>query len=123
MPSVASKPPKPGFVKILFDQNTPAPLRHALPGHEIATAYEHGWHTLQNGELLAAAETAGYELLLTADQNLRYQQSLAGRRIAIAVLMSTDWRLIKLHIQYIAEAIEALAPGEYLEIPMPPLMA
>jgi hypothetical protein len=107
-------------VKILFDQNTPAPLRHALPGHEIATAYERGWHTLQNGELLAAAETDGFEALLTADQNLRYQQNLVGRRIAIAVLMSTDWRSIKPHTPYIATVIEALASGEYVEISLPP---
>ena len=75
-------------MKILFDQNVPAPLRQELPEHEVATAYEHGWHTLQNGELLVAAETDGFEVLLTADQNLRYQQNLIGRHIATAQGMS-----------------------------------
>ena len=106
-------------MKILFDQNTPAPLRQWLPGHEIATAFERGWHTLQNGELLAAAETDGFEVFLTADQNLRYQQNLTGRRIAVAVLMSTDWLLIKEHTPYIARVVEALAPGEIVEILLP----
>jgi hypothetical protein len=107
-------------VKILFDQNTPAPLRHALPGHEIATAYECGWQSLQNGELLSAAEAEGFAAFLTCDQNLRHQQNLAVRRIAIAVLMSTDWRLIRLHTDYVARVVAALAPSVYVEISFPP---
>lgn len=64
-------------MKILFDQGTPAPLRRQLTGHQIDTAYEQGWSTLSNGNLLRAAELAGYQLLITTDQNLRYQQKLA----------------------------------------------
>jgi hypothetical protein len=107
-------------VKILFDQNMPAPLRHALVGHDIATAYECGWHTLQNGELLSAAEAEGFEQLLTADQNLRYQQSLAGRHIAILVLMRTDWRLVRQYAEYVTAAVAAIVPGTYVELPFPP---
>ena len=70
-------------MRILFDQGTPVPLRTALSRHFVQTAYERGWHALSNGELLQAAETAGFDLLVTTDQNLRHQQNLADRRIAI----------------------------------------
>ena len=73
-------------MRVLFDQGTPAPLRQLLPGHEVATAYERGWSTLKNGELLAAAETQGFQVLVTTDTNLKYQQNLASRTIAIVVL-------------------------------------
>ncbi len=58
-------------MQIVFDQGTPVPLRLALTGHQIATAYELGWSTLKNGELLSAAESAGFDLLITTDRNLR----------------------------------------------------
>ncbi len=77
-------------MKILFDHGTPAPLRRQLPGHEIATAYEMGWAKLSNGDLLAAAEKA-FAVFITTDQNLRYQQNLGGRRLAILVLPTTSW--------------------------------
>lgn len=59
-------------MRILFDQGTPAPLRHLLRGHEVSTAYERGWSTLKNGELLVAAEDQGLEVLVTTDRNLKY---------------------------------------------------
>ena len=99
----------------------PAPLRHAPVGHDVATAYECGWHILQNGELLSAAEAGGFQLLLTADQNLRYQQNLAGRHIAILVMMSTDWRLVRQYTEYVAAAVATSVPGSYVELPFPPL--
>jgi hypothetical protein len=70
-------------MRILFDQGTPVPLRRHLQGHSVKTAYEEGWATLSNGDLLTAAETHGYDLLVTTDRNLRYQQNLRNRRIAI----------------------------------------
>ena len=73
-------------MRILFDQGTPAPLRHALAGHSVETAYERGWSNPSNGALLNAAEDASFDLFVTTDQNLRYQQDLAGRRLAILVL-------------------------------------
>ena len=82
-------------MRILFDQGTPVPLRHALPGHSVETAYERGWSNLCNGDLLTAAEGASFELFVTTDQNLRYQQNLAGRRIAILVLPTTRWPVIE----------------------------
>jgi len=71
-------------MKILFDQGTPVPLRTFLKGHEVETAYERKWAGLENGALLDAAHEAGFDILVTTDQNLQYQQNLATRRVAPA---------------------------------------
>ncbi len=105
-------------MKILFDQGVPAPLRSLLPGHSVETAFEQGWSDLKNGDLLDAAELAGFDVLVTTDQNLRYQQNLGGRRISIAVLLSTAWPRIRPRAADIAVAIEALVPGGYVEVPI-----
>lgn len=103
-------------MKILFDQGTPVPLRSHLGGHSIDTAYERGWSNLSNGDLLNAAEHDGYELLITTDQNLRYQQNLVGRQLAIVVLLSTSWPQIRLRVDDIQAAVAAINLGEYIEI-------
>jgi hypothetical protein len=102
-------------MKILFDQGTPAPLRHKLAGHAISTAYEMGWAKLENGDLLRAAEAA-FDAFITTDQNLRYQQNLAGRRLAILVLPTTSWPMIQLHLPKVTAAIDALHPGDFVEL-------
>jgi hypothetical protein len=107
-------------VKILFDQGTPVPLRRALSSHEVITAFEQGWNTLQNGELLSAAEAAGIAAIITTDRNLRYQQNLSDKALAIVVLMTTDWRLIGRHTDYVAKAVADLSPGAYVELQFPP---
>lgn len=76
-------------MRILFDQGTLVSLRNSLVGHTVATTFEMNWSTLENGELLAQAETAGFEVFLTTDQNLRYQQNLQNRQIAVVVLPTT----------------------------------
>lgn len=103
-------------MRILFDQGTPQPLRHQLTGHAVDTVYEQGWSTLKNGVLLATAEQAGYDLFVTTDQNLRYQQNLTGRRLAILVLRTTSWPTIRQHIGRIQSAVDAMSTGAYLEI-------
>ena len=103
-------------MKILFDQGTPVPLRGHLPGHEIDTAYELGWSQLQNGELLNATEQRGYEVLITTDRNLRHQQNLSGRELAILVLLSASWPRIQQRIDAIQAAVQAIAVGDYVEI-------
>lgn len=105
-------------MKILFDQGTPVPLRKLLPSHSIATAYELGWDRLKNGELLKAAEEAGYEILVTTDAGLQYQQNLAERKIAIVVLRSTSWPKIQRKIPEIIAAIESVSPHGYIEVPI-----
>lgn len=104
-------------MRILFDQGTPAPLRDHLSGHSVETAYEKGWSTLRNGELLAKAE-AGFDVLATTDRNLRYQQNLAERRIAILVLPTTSWPRLQRIAREIAAAVDSLKPGQYLEVPL-----
>ena len=99
-------------MRILFDQGTPVPLRASLAGHEVRTAFEMGWSDLDHGELLAAAETA-FDVLITTDQNLRFQQNLAGRRVAIVVLPTTSWPRILEHVAEVATALDGLRPGDY----------
>jgi predicted nuclease of predicted toxin-antitoxin system len=103
-------------MRILFDQNTPVPLRDALTGHAIETAYERGWSRLSNGDLLTAAIAEGFELLVTADQNLRFQQNVSARQLAIVVLPTTRWPEIEQHLPAIVSAIQSIRPGEYLEV-------
>jgi hypothetical protein len=106
-------------VKILFDQGTPAPLRRALGPHTVETANERGWSELQNGDLIAAAEAAGFEVFVTTDRNLKYQQNLTGRHLAIVVLLTTSWPRIRQALPVVAEAIDAAATGTYREVSVP----
>jgi len=103
-------------MRILFDQGTPVPLRRHLTDHSVDTAFERGWSDLQNGDLLDAAEEEGYELLITTDRNIKYQQNLSYRQLAILVLLSTSWPRIRLRIAEIAVAISGIGPGSYDEI-------
>ena len=107
-------------MKILFDQGTPVPLRRFLAdhSHSIDTAFERGWGTLENGQLLGAAETDDYEILITTDQNLRYQQNIQDRKIAIIVLKSTSWPRIQRHAETIAKIVAKTVAGDYREIPI-----
>jgi predicted nuclease of predicted toxin-antitoxin system len=107
-------------MKILFDQGTPVPLRRLLPEHTITTVAECGWATWQNGQLLAAAEEAQYEVFVTTDQNLRYQQPVTGRRLAIVVLTSTSWPKIQGHIATIRTVLAQTTVGSYQEIEITP---
>lgn len=103
-------------MRILFDQGTPVPLRESLTQHEVATAYERGWSTLKNGDLLDAAERAGFEVLVTTDKNLRYQQNLGVRRIALVVLTSTSWPRIQREIAAVLRAVSNASQGSYAEV-------
>ena len=103
-------------MKILFDQGTPAPLRRHLGGHSVDTAAEKGWSDLDNGDLIEQAEREGYDVLITTGQNMRHQQNLTGRRLAIAVLLSTAWPNIQIRIDAIRTALDEIRPGEFKEI-------
>ena len=80
------------------------------------TAFERGWSELRNSALLDRAEEDGYELLITTDQSLRYQQDLANRELAVMVLMSTAWPRIRLRATEIGTLINKIAPGDYKEV-------
>lgn len=95
------------------------PLRRALGTHAVETAYERGWSTLSNGQLLAAAEAEGFDVLVTTDTNLRYQQALAARRIAIVVLRTTSWPRIRAAIALVQDGIERVAMERYVEVEIP----
>ena len=104
---------------ILLDNNAPRGLVRALVGHSVIEARERGWATLKNGELLSVAEEAGFNLLVTADKNLRCQQSLAGRKIAIIVLSQQRWRLVRKRLVEIAAAVNSAREGGYAEVEIP----
>ena len=105
---------------ILFDHGTPKGIARALPGHTIISAQARGWDTLNNGALLNAAEEAAFDLLLTTDRRIRYQQNLAGRKLALVVLTgTTKWSRVRLHLERIAAVVNAAAPGSYTEIEIP----
>jgi hypothetical protein len=78
-----------------------------------------GIATMANGDLLAAAARAGFDVLLTADKNMRYQQNLTGRRIALVVLSTPQWPRVRLHMERIAAAVNAATPGSYTEVEIP----
>ena len=102
-------------MRVLFDQGTPVPLRHALAPHEVSTAFELGWSNLENGDLLREAE-GRFEVFVTTDQNLRYQQNLGGRRLAILVLPTTNWPEIQRHQSEVVVAVNSMQPGDYREL-------
>lgn len=106
-------------MRVLLDQGRPAPIRRSLEGHEVRTSREQGWSRFANGELLKAAEDAGFDVLLTTDQNMRYQQNLKGRKIAIVVLGKARWRLIKVGLAQVSVAVNAATPGSYAEVEIP----
>ena len=106
-------------MRILFDHSTPAPLRRHLPGHEVKEAFELGWERLSNGELLNAAEKDGFEILITADKNIRYQQNLTGRKIALIVIGNAQWPILRRHLSRVMEAADAATHGSYVEVDIP----
>jgi hypothetical protein len=105
---------------ILFDHGTPRGLARGLPGHTVIEAKARGWDRLSNGDLLNMAEEAAFDLLLTTDQRVRYQQNLTGRKIAIIALSgSTRWSRVRLPLERIAAAVNAATPGSYAEVEIP----
>ena len=106
-------------MRILFDHGTPRGISRFLSGHTVTQARQRGWDTLSNGDLLAEAERAGFDVFVTADKNIQYQQNLSGRKIAVVVLSTPQWPLVRLHADKIAAAVHAAAPGSYLEVRIP----
>ena len=101
-------------MKIILDESAPQKLRLLIDArHTVVTTWYQGWSGLKNGALLNAAEAAGYELFITADQELTYQQNMSGRQIALVVLSTNNWRLVKAHIADITAAIDKAIPGSF----------
>jgi hypothetical protein len=106
-------------VLILLDNNVPRGLARALAAHTVSEAREHGWATLKNGDLLSVAEEARFEVLVTSDKNIRHQQNLKDRKIALVVLTQGRWALVRRRLAEIAAAVSAAAPGSYTEVVIP----
>jgi hypothetical protein len=106
-------------MRVLFDNGTPKPIARSLTGHEITYARKVGWHEFENGKLIRIAEEAGYDVLLSTDKNIRYQQSLAGRRISLVILGNSQWPRVRLHLVRIAAAVNEATPGSYAEVEIP----
>jgi hypothetical protein len=104
---------------ILFDHGTPRSIARWLHGHIVVEAIERGWDRLANGALLEAAEEAGFDLLLSTDKNIRYQQNLKGRRIAIVILGNSQRPAVHRHIDRVIAAVNSATPGSYTEVDIP----
>ena len=104
---------------ILFDHGTPAPLAAFLKDHTVKKTKDLGWDTLTNGELLRAAEEAGFEIFLTTDKNIRYQQNLAERAIAIVVLGNSRWPVVKRFVDRVVGALSGTKRASYIEVEIP----
>ncbi|MEP6714861.1 MAG: hypothetical protein ABJC09_04765 [Terriglobia bacterium] len=101
---------------VLLDNNVPRGLARALSGHTVIEARERGWATLKNGDLIGSAERAGFHVLVTADKNIRYQQNLETRQIAIVVLTQLRWQLVCRKLPEIAAAVEQSQRGSFAEV-------
>jgi hypothetical protein len=108
-------------VKVLFDMNTPAPLALSLERHQVIRAGEVGWQSFENGALLDAAEQAGFDVLVTCDQNIRYQQNFEGRHLAVVVLSTNHWPSLKPVAGRIATAIDFAKHGQIVRVEIPVL--
>ena len=110
-------------MRIVFDKNVPIGVRHFLSKHEVRTFVEMNWHPqLENGELLKVAEASGLDVMVTADQNIRYQQNLTGRKLSLVVLGSNIWPVVRDHGASISEKVDVSTPGscQFIEMPLPP---
>jgi hypothetical protein len=109
-------------LRIPFDKNVPVGVRRFLPDHDVHTVVQMPWpDRLESGELVTMAEQAGFDVLVTSDQNIRHQQNLPGRKLALAVLGSDIWPAVRLHSAAIAARVDAATPGgyEFIEIRLP----
>jgi hypothetical protein len=104
---------------VLFDHGTPRGIAQALRGHTVKEAKSEGWDTLSNGELLKAAEEAGFDVLLTTDTNLPYQQNLEGRKLAIVILSKNRWTLVRPVMQQIVNPVSSAKPGTFTTVNIP----
>ena len=100
-------------MRVLLDEDLPHKLRLAILNHDVSTVAYVGWSGLQNGDLLRVAEEAGFEVFLTADKKLSYQQNLTGRALAIVVLSTLDWEIMKPHLSRIVAAVNVAVPGSF----------
>jgi predicted nuclease of predicted toxin-antitoxin system len=103
-------------VKILVDTNTPATLARSLSGHQVTRTGELGWQSLANGALLDAAEKAGFDVLVTCDQNVRYQQNFTDRKLAVVILSTNHWPTLRPVAARIASVVDFMQRGQVTNV-------
>ena len=103
-------------MRILLDHSTPRPIKNSLPGHETDTAAEKGWQTLHNGELLDRAEADGYELFITADRQIPFQQNFSQRNISVLILPTNSWPTLRQHLDEVNRAVNVAARSQISEL-------
>lgn len=106
----------PAALRVLLDEHLPHRLRKNLGSHDVFTVDYMGWAGLKNGALLRIAEAEGFDVFLTGDKNLAYQQNFAGRRMAIITLSAIDYDILKPNLSLIIAAIDSAAPGSFMAI-------
>jgi hypothetical protein len=106
-------------MRILLDECVPIQVRNALVGHQVSTTQKMGWGGISNGELLQHAEQDGFDLFIVADKNLRYQQNLTGRKLAILELWTNHRPTLEKHLDKIRVAAEGVAGGAYVVLENP----
>ena len=99
-------------MKIILDENVPQPLRQFFPGHTVTTVQLEGWAGTENGKLIALVD-GKFDILILADKNLRYQQDLTSKTIALVELPTNRWPVLKQGAQRIVDAVEKAGPGSY----------
>ena len=104
---------------VLFDNNIPRGLARILKAHTVIEARARNWHLLKNGELLQAAEDAAFDVMVTSDKSIKYQQNLTGRKIAFVVLGNQQWPVLRGYVERVVVAVNAAPPGSYVEVPVP----
>jgi len=100
-------------VKVLLDENLPHSLREHLLQHEAFTA---AWAGLKHGELPDVADAGGFDVLVTGDRKLHYEQNLSGRKIALVSLSAVSWPVIEPHVSKIADAVASSKPGSFTRV-------
>jgi len=105
-------------MRILLDECVPWPMYKLLTGHACSTVQDLGWGGIKNGELLRRAD-GDFDVFVTSDQNIRYQQNLAGRNIAILELSTNDINRIQAASVLIQEALEGIQPNEFRQLIIP----
>lgn len=106
-------------MKVLLDECVPVQVRNALVGHDVSTAQKMGWSGISNGDLIQRAEQERFVLFIVADKNLRYQQNLTGRKLAILELWTNHRPTLEKHLDRIKIAAERIAAGEYVVLESP----
>ena len=109
-------------MNFLFDHNVPNPVRNQLGSHKVRFTRDLGWDTLVNGLLLKAAEGAGFDLMITGDKSLSYQQNLRDRKIALIILGTTRWPTLQLHLAEVVTAVTRVKVGSFEKLPTPELV-